>query len=57
VLVKELQSLGLALEVINEEETKISSAEETMEEANKLEAEVKEGAEPQWREVEEDVRD
>jgi DNA-directed RNA polymerase subunit beta len=57
VLVKELQSLGLALEVINEEETKISSAEETMEEANKLEAEVKESAEPQWREVEEDVRD
>jgi DNA-directed RNA polymerase subunit beta len=57
VLVKELQSLGLALEVINEEETKIASAEETMEEANKLEAEVKESAEPRWREVEDDVRD
>jgi DNA-directed RNA polymerase subunit beta len=57
VLVKELQSLGLALEVINEEETKITSAEETMEEASKLEAEAKEGAEPQWREVEDDVRD
>src|SRR3989339_95990 len=41
VLVKELQSLGLALEVINEEETKIASAEETMEEAPKLEPELK----------------
>ena len=29
VLVKELQSLGLALEVINEEETKVAPAEET----------------------------
>jgi DNA-directed RNA polymerase subunit beta len=59
VLVKELQSLGLALEVINEEETKIAPAEETMEEANKLEAaEPKEsGAEPRWREVEDNVRD
>ena len=41
VLVKELQSLGLALEVINEEETKIAPAEETMEEATKLETELK----------------
>ncbi len=57
VLVKELQSLGLALEVINEEETKIASAEETVEEAYKLEAELKESEEPQWREVDEDVRD
>jgi len=57
VLVKELQSLGLALEVINEEETKIASAEETMEETYKLEAELKESEEPQWREVDEDVRD
>jgi DNA-directed RNA polymerase subunit beta len=32
VLVKELQSLGLALEVINEEETRVASAEETLEE-------------------------
>jgi DNA-directed RNA polymerase subunit beta len=57
VLVKELQSLGLALEVINEEETKITSAEETMEEAYKLETELKESEEPRWREVDEDVRD
>jgi DNA-directed RNA polymerase subunit beta len=57
VLVKELQSLGLALEVINEEETKIASAEETMEETYKLETELKQSEEPRWREVEEDVRD
>jgi DNA-directed RNA polymerase subunit beta len=57
VLVKELQSLGLALEVINEEETKVASAEETMEEAYKLETELKESEEPRWREAEEDVRD
>jgi len=57
VLVKELQSLGLALEVINEEETKIAPAEETMEEAYKLETELKESEEPRWREVDEDVRD
>jgi DNA-directed RNA polymerase subunit beta len=57
VLVKELQSLGLALEVINEEETKIASAEETMEEAYKLEAELKESEEPRWKEVDQDVRD
>jgi len=54
VLVKELQSLGLALEVINEEETKITSAEETMEEAHKLETELKDIEEPLWREVEEE---
>jgi DNA-directed RNA polymerase subunit beta len=57
VLVKELQSLGLALEVINEEETKVASAEETMEEAYKLETDIKETEEPRWREVEDDVRD
>jgi DNA-directed RNA polymerase subunit beta len=57
VLVKELQSLGLALEVINEEETKVASAEETMEEASKLEMELKESEEPRWREVDENVRD
>jgi DNA-directed RNA polymerase subunit beta len=57
VLVKELQSLGLALEVINEEETKIASAEETMEEAYKLETELKESEEPRWKEVDENVRD
>jgi DNA-directed RNA polymerase subunit beta len=57
VLVKELQSLGLALEVINEEETKIASAEETMEETYKLESELQESEEPHWKEVEEDVRD
>jgi DNA-directed RNA polymerase subunit beta len=50
VLVKELQSLGLSLEVINEEETKIASAEETIEEAHKLEAETKGIEEPIWRE-------
>ncbi len=53
VLVKELQSLGLALEVINEEETKIASAEETVEEAHQLETELKGIEEPLWREVEE----
>jgi DNA-directed RNA polymerase subunit beta len=66
VLVKELQSLGLALEVINEEETKIASAEETMEETTlKLESELKRSEEPrteplmkpEWKEVNEDVRD
>ncbi|HTY81930.1 MAG TPA: hypothetical protein VMB24_04030, partial [Dehalococcoidales bacterium] len=61
VLVKELQSLGLALEVINEEETKVASAEETIEDTTyKLEAELKKSEEPRrpdWKEVEEDVRD
>jgi DNA-directed RNA polymerase subunit beta len=56
VLVKELQSLGLALEVINEEEIKVASAEETMEEAYKLETELKQSEEPRWKEVEDDVR-
>jgi len=41
VLVKELQSLGLALEVINEEEIRVTSAEETIEEAHELETEPK----------------
>ncbi|MEE9366583.1 MAG: DNA-directed RNA polymerase subunit beta, partial [Dehalococcoidales bacterium] len=41
VLVKELQSLGLALEVINEEEVRVSSAEETIEEVTSLETELK----------------
>jgi hypothetical protein len=35
----------------------VASAEETMEEAYKLETELKESEEPRWREVEEDVRD
>jgi len=39
VLVKELQSLGLALEVINEEEVKVISTEEAIEEMPKLEVE------------------
>jgi hypothetical protein len=37
VLVKELQSLGLALEVINEEEARIASGEEAMEEELQVE--------------------
>ena len=52
VLVKELQSLGLALEVINEEE-KIIPAEETLEEVHQLEAETKTIDESPWKEVEE----
>jgi DNA-directed RNA polymerase subunit beta len=39
VLVKELQSLGLALEVINEREADITAGEEAIEEVPKLEAE------------------
>jgi DNA-directed RNA polymerase subunit beta len=54
VLVKELQSLGLALEVINEEETKIASPKEAMEEAKKLESELKGVEEPIWKEVEDE---
>jgi len=54
VLVKELQSLGLALEVINEEEESIASADETMEEAHKLETELKAADETLWKEVEEE---
>jgi DNA-directed RNA polymerase subunit beta len=61
VLVKELQSLGLALEVINEEETKAAPAEETADEGNKdetlkLETEIKNAEEPRWKEVDTDVR-
>jgi len=41
VLVKELQSLGLALEVIKEEEAKVISTEEAIKEAPKLETEIK----------------
>jgi DNA-directed RNA polymerase subunit beta len=59
VLVKELQSLGLALEVINEEDTKLVSSEETLEESPKLETELKDIEEPIWKETgkeeEEDV--
>jgi DNA-directed RNA polymerase subunit beta len=40
VLVKELQSLGLALEVINEEETKLAAVEESDEEPYKPETEI-----------------
>jgi DNA-directed RNA polymerase subunit beta len=62
VLVKELQSLGLALEVINEEEPKAASAEETIEDTTyKLEAELKKSEEPRtrpdWKEGDENVRD
>jgi DNA-directed RNA polymerase subunit beta len=41
VLVEELRSLGLALEVINEREAKLISTEETIEEVPKLEIETK----------------
>ncbi|HEY83424.1 MAG TPA: DNA-directed RNA polymerase subunit beta [Dehalococcoidia bacterium] len=54
VLVKELQSLGLALEVINEKEAKITSAEETIEEAPTVESEPKGIEESAWREVTEE---
>jgi len=54
VLVKELQSLGLALEVINEEEEKITSAEKTMEEAHQLEVETQAVDGALWKEVEEE---
>ncbi len=53
VLVKELQSLGLSLEVINEEEAKITSAEETIEEEPKrLNTEPKTIDQVLWKEVE-----
>jgi DNA-directed RNA polymerase subunit beta len=42
VLVKELQSLGLSLEVINEEETSITGAEETVEEEDQIAAQADE---------------
>ena len=58
VLVKELQSLGLALEVINEEETSVAPAEETVEEETyNLEADLKQSEEPSWKEEDNDVRD
>jgi len=53
VLVKELQSLGLTLEIINEEETGITTVEETIEEAHKLETELKADEEVIEKEVEE----
>ncbi|MFC2067319.1 DNA-directed RNA polymerase subunit beta [Chloroflexota bacterium] len=53
VLVKELQSLGLALEVINEEVPKITTAEETTEEAHKLETGLETIEGTPWKEVEE----
>ncbi|MBN1692949.1 MAG: DNA-directed RNA polymerase subunit beta [Dehalococcoidales bacterium] len=43
VLVKELQSLGLALEVINEEETKLATVDESDEEPYKPETEITSG--------------
>ncbi len=46
VLVKELQSLGLALEVINEEEAKVAPSEEELEEGYDLETEMKALGEP-----------
>ena len=55
VLVKELQSLGLALEVINEEEARIAAlAEETIEEVPSLEAELKAIEDSSKREVKEE---
>jgi DNA-directed RNA polymerase subunit beta len=56
VLVKELQSLGLSLEVINEEEAAVAPAEETAKDTLKLETELKKSEEPRWKEVEDDVR-
>ncbi|MFQ6121656.1 MAG: DNA-directed RNA polymerase subunit beta [Dehalococcoidales bacterium] len=56
VLVKELQSLGLALEVISEEETRITSAEEPIEEVHKLDMGLKVIEDTSWgEEAEEDV--
>jgi len=55
VLVKELQSLGLALEVISEEETQITPTEETVEEEPKLEAETKAIEDSLLREVEDNA--
>ncbi|MFC1931731.1 DNA-directed RNA polymerase subunit beta [Chloroflexota bacterium] len=54
VLVKELQSLGLALEVIKEEEAKVAPAEEIIEEIPGLETEPKLIEDSPWREVEEE---
>jgi DNA-directed RNA polymerase subunit beta len=50
VLVKELQSLGLALEVISEREAKVAPAEETVGEVPSLDSELVE--EPSQKEVE-----
>jgi len=50
VLVKELNSLGLALEVLSEEEIKITPTEETIEEIPEIEPELKVIEEPSWRE-------
>ena len=52
VLVKELNSLGLALEVLSEEETKITPTEETIKEIPEMETELKVIEEPSWREEE-----
>ncbi len=58
VLVKELQSLGLALEVISEEETRITSTEKPLGEAHKLEMGIKFIEDSSLKEVEkENVRD
>jgi DNA-directed RNA polymerase subunit beta len=57
VLVKELQSLALAMEVINEEETKIAPPKETIEEAFDSETEVTTTEQPEWKEEDNDVRD
>jgi len=52
VLVKELNSLGLALEVLSEEETKITPTEETIKEIPEIEPELKVIEEPSWIEGE-----
>jgi DNA-directed RNA polymerase subunit beta len=54
VLVKELQSLGLALEVMNEEEAKVISTEEMIEPIPALEAEPKVSEDSSLREVTEE---
>jgi len=57
VLVKELQSLGLALEVINDEEAKVATGEDAIEETTiKLESELKKSEEPRWKEADDNVR-
>jgi DNA-directed RNA polymerase subunit beta len=53
VLIMELRSLGLAVEVISEEEEKPALTEETKE-APQLEAELKVADDPIWKEVKED---
>jgi len=52
VLVKELNSLGLALEVLSEEETKITPTEETIKEIPEIEPELKVIEEQSWIEGE-----